>query len=99
MTDKQYDEIVTSWLDGNITKEEMLEKIRKVRKEAEHKAYEQWPYKDMNGFCLDIGDTVKLVGYDKSWDRFKIIGFTLTGKTLYTNTGHTIPTNKVLWVS
>ena len=61
--------------------------------------YEAWPYKDMNNFTLDIGDTIKLVGYDRAWDWMKIIGFTLDGNYVYTNTGLKLPIKKVLWVS
>jgi hypothetical protein len=63
------------------------------------KEYEAWPYKDMNGFCLDIGDTIKLIGYGQTWDWMKIIGFTLDGNYVYTNTGLKLPTRKVLWIA
>jgi hypothetical protein len=61
--------------------------------------YAAWPYKDMNGFCLDIGDTVKLAGRASEW--FKIILFSFDGEYAYVMNemkNLKLPTRKVLWV-
>jgi hypothetical protein len=61
--------------------------------------YAAWPYKDMNGFCLDIGDTVKLPSNTSEW--FKIVIFSLDGQHAYVMNhmkNLKLPLNKILWV-
>jgi hypothetical protein len=61
--------------------------------------YAKWPYKDMNGFCLDIGDTVKLP--TNSSEFFKIIIFSIDGKYAYVMNelkNLKLPVAQVLWV-
>jgi hypothetical protein len=61
--------------------------------------YASWPYKDMNGFCLDIGDTVRLAT-DKT-ELFKIIVFSLDCEYAYVMNelkNLRLPVRKILWV-
>jgi hypothetical protein len=61
--------------------------------------YAAWPYKDMNGFCLDIGDTVQLVGNKDEW--FKIIIFSLDGHYAFVNNelkSLKLPLTNILWI-
>ncbi len=60
--------------------------------------YELWPYKDMNGFCLDIGDTVRT---QHSKDPLKIVIFTIGGTQAVVTNGwrqYEIPLGKLLWL-
>jgi|688.fasta_scaffold1802955_1 hypothetical protein len=53
----------------------------------------------MNGFCLDIGDTVKLPG--NTSELFKIIVFSLDCENAYVMNeikNLKLPTRKILWV-
>lgn len=68
------------------------------RKEMTDEQYAAWPYKDMNGFCLDIGDTVKIVS---NMELFKIVIFSLDGEHAFVNNelrSLKLPLGKVLWV-
>jgi hypothetical protein len=61
--------------------------------------YASWPYKDMNGFCLDIGDTVKLPG--NTSELFKIIVFSLDCEYAYVMNeikNLRLPVRKIVWV-
>ncbi len=61
--------------------------------------YASWPYKDMNGFCLDIGDTVRLA--TNKTELFKIILFSLDCEYAYVMNelkNLKLPVRKILWV-
>ena len=60
--------------------------------------YETWPYKDINGMNLDIGDLVK---FHDSSEIYRIVIFTLDAKKAVIQSGNkqwTIPTQLLRWV-
>jgi hypothetical protein len=57
--------------------------------------YESYPYKDYNGWNLDIGSLVQFAGDDRTYGQmFKIVVFTLDAKKALIASG-----NKKYWVT
>lgn len=63
--------------------------------------YEQWPYKDIDGCNLDIGDLVKFHDASNISTIYRIVIFTLDAKKAVIQAGHkqwTVPTNLLRWI-
>ena len=61
---------------------------------------DEWMYKDVDGFHLDVGDYVKFAESDRFGEIFRILSFSLKG-TAYIQSGskfYKVPGEKLRWV-